>query len=157
MEFINMHKLTINILKIMMKIKSLYLKYWDANNLYGWAISQRLPVNKFEWIEDTSQFKADFLKNYKNESEEEYFFEVDIQYPEKSHKLHNDLPYLTDKLNIEKVEKLATDLYDKIECVIYIRNLKPALNHGLILKKTFIEWFNLIKKSLAKTICWYEC
>ena len=67
---------------------------------------QRLPVNKFEWIEDTSQFKADFLKNYKNESEEEYFFEVDIQYPEKSHKLHNDLPYLTDKLNIEKSKSL---------------------------------------------------
>ena len=102
-------------------------------------MSQRLPVNKFEWIEDTSQFKVDFLKNYKKESEEEYFFEVDIQYPEKSHKLHNDLPYLTDKLNIEKDEKLATDLYDKIECVICIRNLKPVLNHALILKKTFIE------------------
>ena len=41
-------------------------------------MSQRLPVNKFEWIEDTSQFKVDFLKNYKKESEEEYFFEVDI-------------------------------------------------------------------------------
>ena len=42
--------------------ESSYLKYWDANNLHGWALSQKLPVNKFEWIEDTSQFNEDFIK-----------------------------------------------------------------------------------------------
>ena len=36
--------------------ESLYLKYWDVSNLYGWATSQKLPVNNFEWIKDTSQF-----------------------------------------------------------------------------------------------------
>ena len=62
-----------------------YLKYWDVNNLFGWAISHKLPVNKFEWIGDTSQFNEDFIKNYNEESDEGYFLEVDIQYPEKLH------------------------------------------------------------------------
>ena len=55
------------------------LKYWDVNNLYGWAMSQKLPVNKFERIEDTSQFNEDFIKNYNEESNEGYFPEVDVQ------------------------------------------------------------------------------
>ena len=51
---------------------------------------QKLPVNKFEWIEDISQINKDFTKNYNEESDEGYFLEVDIQYPEKLHKLRND-------------------------------------------------------------------
>ena len=39
-----------------------YLQYWDVNNLYGWTMSQKLPVNNFQWIKDTSQFKEDFIK-----------------------------------------------------------------------------------------------
>ena len=41
-----------------------YLQYWDVDNLYGWAMSQKLSVNNFEWIKDTSQFNEDFIKNY---------------------------------------------------------------------------------------------
>ena len=44
--------------------ESSYLKYWDVNNVYDWAVLQKLPVNNFEWIEDTSQFNEDFIKNY---------------------------------------------------------------------------------------------
>ena len=62
--------------------ESLYLKYWDVNNLYGWEMSQKLPVNYFEWIEETSQFNEDFIKNYNDKSDEGYFLEVDIQYQE---------------------------------------------------------------------------
>ena len=68
-----------------------YLKYWDLNNLYGWAMSQRLPVNKFEWIEVTSQFNEDFRKNYNDECDKRYFLEVDVHYLEKLNDLHNDL------------------------------------------------------------------
>ena len=109
-----------------------------VNNLYGWEMSQKLPVNKFKWIEDTSQFDEDFIKSYNKESDKGYFLEVDVQYPEKLHKLHNDLAFLSERMEIEKagkVEKLVTNFHDKIKYVIYIRNLNQALNHGLILKK----------------------
>ena len=63
--------------------ESSYLKYWDVNNLYGWEMQQKFPVNKFEWIEDTSQLNEDFIKNYNEKSDEAYFLEVGVQYPEK--------------------------------------------------------------------------
>ena len=50
--------------------ESSYLRYWDVNNLYGWAMSQKFSVNNFQWIEDTSQFNEDFIKNYNEESDE---------------------------------------------------------------------------------------
>ena len=124
--------------------ESSYLQYWDVNNLYGWAMSQKLPVNNFEWIKDTSQFNEDFMKNYNEESDEGYFLEVDVQYLEKLQELHNDLPFLPESMKIEKVEKLVANLHDKTEYVIHLRNLKKALNHRLVSKK-FIELSNLIK------------
>ena len=63
----------------------------------------------FEWIEDTSKFNEDFIKNYNEKSEEGYFLEVDAQYPEKLHELYNDLPFLPDRRKIEKVQKLVTN------------------------------------------------
>ena len=66
-------------------IESCYLQYRDVNNLCGWAISQKLPVNNFEWIKDTSQFSKDFIKNYNDEIDEGHFLEVDVQYLEKLH------------------------------------------------------------------------
>ena len=98
-------------------------------------MSQKLPVNNFEWIKDTSQFNEDFIKNYNEESDEGYFLEVDVQYLEKLHELHNDLPFLPEQMKIEKVEKLIANLHDKTEYVIHIRNLKHALNERLVLKK----------------------
>ena len=98
-------------------------------------MSQKLPVYNFEWIKDTSQFNEDFIKHYNEVSDEGYFFEVDAQYPEKLHEFHNDLPFLPERMKIEKVEKLVANLHDKTDYVIQIRNLKQALNHGLVLKK----------------------
>ena len=115
--------------------ESSYLQYWDVNNLYGWAMSQKLPVNNFEWIKDTSQFNEDFIKNYNEESDEGYFLEVDVQYLEKIHDFHNDLPFLPERIKNEKIKKFVANLHDKTEYVIHIRNLKQALNRGLVLKK----------------------
>ena len=115
--------------------ESSYLQYWYVNDLYGWGMLQKLLVNNFEWIKDTSQFNKDFIKNYNEESEEGYFFEIDVRYPEKLHELHNNLPFLPERMKIEKVEKLVVNLHDKTEYVMHMRNLKQALNHGLLLKK----------------------
>ena len=57
-------------------------------------MSQKLPVNNFDWIKDIYQFNEDFIKNYNKETDDEYFFEVDVQYPDKLQELHNDLPFL---------------------------------------------------------------
>ena len=87
--------------------ESSYLKNWDVNNLYGWEMSQKFPVKKIEWIEDTPQFNEDFIKNYSEECDEGYFIEVDVQYPEKLNELHNDLPFLPERIKIEKIEKFV--------------------------------------------------
>ena len=60
---------------------------------------------------------------------------MDVQYPEKLHEINNDLPFLPERIKIEKFEKLVTNLHVNGEYVIHIRNLKQALNHGLVLKK----------------------
>ena len=71
-----------------------YIQYWDENNLYEWAMLQKLPWNNFEWVKDTSELNKDLIKNYDEESDEGYFLEVDVQYIEQLHKRHNDLPFL---------------------------------------------------------------
>ena len=112
--------------------ESLYIQYWDVNNLYGWAMSQKLPVNNFERIKDTSQFNEELMKNYNGENDKGYFLEVDVQYTEILHNLHNCLPFLPQRMTIKKIEKLKAILHDKTEYVIHIRNLKQALSHGLV-------------------------
>ena len=60
-------------------------------------MSQKLQVNNFRWIKDTLQFNEYFIKSYNEESDEGYFLEVDVQYLEKLHELHKDLPFLPEK------------------------------------------------------------
>ena len=74
--------------------ESLYLQYWDENNSYGQAMSQKLVVNNFQCIVDTSQFNEDFIRNYNEESDEGHFLKVDVQYPKKLPERHNDLLFL---------------------------------------------------------------
>ena len=73
--------------------ESLYVKYWDVNTINGWKMSQKLPVNAFKLVENTSQFIKDFMENYNEDSDEDYFLEVEVQYLQNIHNLSNDLPF----------------------------------------------------------------
>ena len=79
-------------------VESSYTEYLDANNLHGWAMSQKLPVNDFKWVkkEELSNFNADLIKNYDENSTIGYFFKEDIDYPKKLFNLHKDLLFLSE-------------------------------------------------------------
>ena len=104
--------------------------YLDANNLYGWAMSKKLPLNWFLWAKNLNQYTSDFIKNYDENSDLGYLLEVDINYPKHLHELHSDLPFLPVKQN-----KLLTTLEDKKYYAVHISALKQALNQGLELEK----------------------
>ena len=86
-------------------------------------MSQKLPVNNFASIENTSEFNEDFIKSSNKESDEGYFIEVDVQYLEKLLEVHNDLPFLTERMKNEKAKKVVANLHDKTGSVIHMRNL----------------------------------
>ena len=95
-------------------------------------MSQKLPLDSFIWVEKTSQFNEDFIKSYKEDSDEWYFLEVDLQYLQEFHKHQNDLPFLPKEPKLRKAGKLsANHLYDKKECYKH-KIFKQALNHGLV-------------------------
>ena len=103
--------------------ESSFLMYFDANNLYGYAMCKNLPVDGFKWVDDLS------------ESDIGYLFVVDVEYPKNLHTLHSDLPFLPERMKINKCDKLVCNLNDKENYPVHILALKQALNHGLKLKK----------------------
>ena len=68
--------------------ESSYIEYLYANNLYGWAMSQNLPVNSFKWVKKLSRFNEIFIKNYNENNDIGYFLEVGIDYSEKLFNLY---------------------------------------------------------------------
>ena len=111
--------------------ESSYIQYLDANNLYGWVMPQKLPVNGFKWINDITEVDEKFIKNYDEDSDKGYILEVDVKYPRKLHDLHSDLPFLLKRMKIDKCKKLVCNLRNKKKYVVHIRSLKQALNHVL--------------------------
>ena len=109
--------------------------YLDANNMCGWAMSQKLPINGFEWVEELSEFDEHFIKNYNENSDNGYILEIDVEYPTNLFNLHKDLPFFTERKKIEKCKKLASNMHDKENSVVHIRALTQALNHAFILEK----------------------
>ena len=92
--------------------ESSHLKYWDVNNLYSWAMSQKLPIMFLSGLKIFLNLMKALQIIYNQEIDEEYFLEVDAQYPEKLHDLHNDLSFLPERMKIEIDENLITNLYD---------------------------------------------
>ena len=74
------------------------MQYLDANNLYGWAMSQKLPVGDFKWVEKDNI--SNFIKDYDINSDKGYILEVDVEYPKNLYKLHSDLPFLPERMKI---------------------------------------------------------
>ena len=118
--------------------QSTYVMYVDANNLYGYAMSKKLPVDNFKWETDLSIFTEDFIKNYDEESDIGYLLFVDVRYPKSLREKHKYLSFLPEKVKRKKVPKLTCEITDKNKYSVSIFALKQALNHGLISKRYIV-------------------
>ena len=94
-------------------------------------VTKIAPADGFKWIEkdNLSKFDEKFIKNYDEDSNKGYILEVDLEYPKNLHKLHSDLPFLPERMKINKCSKLTCTMQNKENYVIHIRALKQALNN----------------------------
>ena len=135
-----------------------YILYLKMNNLYGHAMSQYLPYADFKWVKNIDKIKQK-LMNIKSNSSTGYILEVDLEYPQELHDIHNDYPLAPEKINIPKewlsdyslkienahnistgtVKKLVPNLMNKNNYLIYYRNLQQCLELGMKLKKILYE------------------
>ena len=132
---------------------SSHIMYLDANNLYGWAMSQALPTGGFGWVEDCEGLRKTITEHPAN-SPEGYILEVDLEYPRELHDTHNAYPLALKCMVVQKewiseyqhsligvgmapieVEKLVPNLRDKDRYVLHYRNLQLYLSLGMRLKK----------------------
>ena len=136
------------------KAPSKYIMYLDANNLYGWAMSQYLPTGGFKWLAKNQIDKIDLAK-YKEDSNKGLILEVDLEYPKELHDLHNDYPLAAEKVKVNKdmlsnycqeiadkfkvstglVHKLIPTLSNKEKYVLHYRNLQLYTDLGLKITK----------------------
>ena len=133
---------------------SKYIMYLDADNLYGWAMSQYLPTGGFKWMKQEHIDKLD-LGKYKEDSKKGLILEVDLEYLKELHDLHNDYPLGPEKVKVTEdmlsdyckkiaekygisvglVSKLIPTLGNKEKYVLHYRNLKLYMNLGLKVTK----------------------
>ena len=106
---------------------SKYIQYLDANNLYGGAMSMKLPTHGFKWMND-----KELLVWRKFPC----ILEVDLEYPDHLHDSHNDYPLAPEQITSKnKVEKLMPNLGNKEKYVVHYENLKQYLSLGLRLTR----------------------
>ena len=113
------------------KSESSHLQYLDANNLYGWAMSQPLPTGGFKWVD----VNPNEISELATRTDKGYILEVDVSYPKDLHDSHNDLPFMCERMEINGAEKLVPNLRDKKSYVIHIQALNQVLQHGLRLHR----------------------
>ena len=92
--------------------ESSYIQYLDANNLYGWEMSKKFLVNGFKWT-DTDEINEEFIKNYNEIDNKGYILEVDVRCLKRLHELHSDLQFLSERMKIDKCNKLVCNLFNK--------------------------------------------
>lgn len=131
-------------------LPSKYIMYLDANNLYGWAMSQSLPTHGFQWVDPSTD-----VLTIPDDSDEGYILEVNLSYPSDLHNLHNEYPLAPEKFivapdmlseynqNLAKslqfkplpTSKLIPNLHDKKNYVLHYRNLKQYIAKGMKIEK----------------------
>ena len=114
--------------------ESCYLQYLDSNNLYGWAMVQKLLTGGFIWVENADKLKSNINKLAK-QARKGYLLVADVSYPNNLYDLHNDLTFMCEKRKTSGVRKLVPNLYNNKKYVIHITALDQAHKHGLILDK----------------------
>ena len=127
------------------KKPSTFITYLDENNLYGWAMSRYLPCGEFRWVKNVDGLD---VMSISEKSDTAYFLEVDLDYPDKLHELHNDYPLAPEKLAVSNdmlsayckkiadkydikvgdVKKLIPNLGNKTKYVVHYRNLQLYLS-----------------------------
>ena len=139
---------------------SKYLMYVDANNLYGWAMSQPMPDSQFEWVDEKDWQQIDWLTQGPDQ-DIGYIVECDLDYPDNLHDAHSDYPLAPERITVEthqlsdaqkdmldvydiitkptssttKISKLVPNLFAKRNYACHYQNLRYYLEHGLVLKK----------------------
>ena len=114
--------------------KSMYLQYLDANNLYGRAMINNSPTQRFKW-KNGQNFTPEKIDKLVKKDKGEYLLVVDVEYPKELHKNLNGLLFLAERMKIGREEKLVPNLKDRNGYVVHIKALDQALKHGLKLKK----------------------
>jgi len=135
------------------KLPTSYLMYFDVNNLYGWAMTQALPVDSFKWLSE-EEIEDLNIEDVSDTGDIGYILEVDLDYPDNLHDIHNDYPLAPEKRAVKdfhlspycenlaidrytcpKTQKLIPNLEPKSKYIVHYQNLKFYLKHGLVLKK----------------------
>ena len=134
------------------KKHSTFISYLDMNNLYGWEMSEYLPYEGLEWLKNVDEFD---VMSISEKSPIGYFLEVDLEYPDELHELHNDYPLAPEKLAVSSdmlsnyckkiadkyeikvgdAKRLISDLGNKTNYVVHYRNLQLYLSLGMKLIK----------------------
>ena len=116
--------------------ESTFIQYLDANNLYGWAMSQQLPTHGFKWMHNLTKETVMVILEKANHSmsnlgRKGYIFEVDLEYPKKLWDSHNDYPLAPEKMIVNGVEKLICHFKHRKNYVVHYRNLRQYLEMGM--------------------------